>query len=148
MEDETQHRLGGSFQAAVDRYASDLEEAQATQGDDGQAGKSSSTTKGIQLTHLVADRQLPAEQTFEFHQLVSVFVAAVRTGVLDVEHAKEPLSHYGRFGSTYDAIAKKLVDVLRDEGIYNKEADTVQHVAGSALQEVSYKTVAVARYSS
>lgn len=57
--------------------------------------------------------------------------------MLEVEHAKEPLAHYGRFGSTYDAIVKKLVDVLRDEGIYNREADTVQHVAGSALQAVS-----------
>lgn len=34
MEDETQHRLGGSFQAAVERYASDLEEVQASQSDE------------------------------------------------------------------------------------------------------------------
>ena len=65
-----------------------------------------------------------------------MFVGAIRCGVLEVDHAKEPLAHYGRFGATYDAIVKKLVDVLRDEGIYNKEADTVQHVAGFALQVV------------
>lgn len=72
-----------------------------------------------------------------FLQLVSVFVAAIRTGVLDVEHAKEPLAHYGRFGPTYDAIVKQLVDVLRDEGIYNRESDMVQAVASMALQSVS-----------
>jgi cohesin complex subunit SA-1/2 len=72
-----------------------------------------------------------------FLQLVSVFVAAIRTGVLEVEHAKEPLAHYGRFGPTYDAIVKKLVDVLRDEGIYNRESDMVQAVASMALQSVS-----------
>jgi cohesin complex subunit SA-1/2 len=71
-----------------------------------------------------------------FLQLVSVFVAAIRTGVLEVEHAKEPLAHYGRFGPTYDAIVKKLVDVLRDEGIYNRESDMVQAVASMALQSV------------
>ena len=78
-----------------------------------------------------------AQQEYIFLQLVSVFVGAVRCGILEVEHAKEPLAHYGRFGPTYDAVVKKLIDVLRDEGIYNKDAVTVQHVAGSALQAVS-----------
>jgi hypothetical protein len=39
MEEETQHRLGGAFQAATDRYTSDLEEAQATQTDETDASK-------------------------------------------------------------------------------------------------------------
>jgi cohesin complex subunit SA-1/2 len=78
-----------------------------------------------------------------FLQLASVFVAAIRTGVLEVEHAKEPLAHYGRFGPTYDAIVKKLVDVLRDEGIYNRESDMVQAVASMALQSVSDHGVAL-----
>jgi len=78
-----------------------------------------------------------ANQEMVFLQLTSVFVGAIRCGVLDVEHAKEPLTHYGRIGVTFDAVARKLVDVLRDEGIYNEEATTVQHVASSALQNVS-----------
>ena len=68
---------------------------------------------------------------------MSVFVGAIRCGVLDVDHAKEPLAHFGRFGSTYDAVVRKLVDVLRDEGIYNKESVTVQHVAMASLRAVS-----------
>ncbi|KAK4687910.1 cohesin complex subunit SA-1/2, partial [Tremellales sp. Uapishka_1] len=106
MKDEQQHKLGGAFQAAVERYASDLED---TESED----------------HL---------SEFLFLQLVSVFVGAVRCGVLEVDHAKEPLAHYGRFSSAYDAVVRKLVDVLRDEGIYNKEAETVQNVAAAALQ--------------
>ena len=72
-----------------------------------------------------------------FLQLTSIFVGAIRCGVLDVDHAKEPLAHYGRIGPIFDAVARKLVDVLKDEGIYNQEATTVQHVASSALQTVS-----------
>lgn len=79
-----------------------------------------------------------ANQEMVFLQLTSVFVGAIRCGVLDVEHAKEPLAHYGRISATFDAVARKLVDVLRDEGIYNEEATTVQHVASSALQSVSF----------
>lgn len=73
-----------------------------------------------------------------FYQLCSVYVTAIRTGVLEVEHAKGPLIYYGRLGYSYDAIVRKLGDVLRDEGIYNRQSETVQAVAVSALTSVSY----------
>jgi cohesin complex subunit SA-1/2 len=72
-----------------------------------------------------------------FLKVASAFVAAVRCRVLDVDHAKEPLAHFGRFGPAYDAVCKMLVDVLRDDGMFNGEATTVQHVCGTALQSVS-----------
>jgi cohesin complex subunit SA-1/2 len=78
-----------------------------------------------------------AQSEILFLQLVAVFVGAIRCGVLDTDHAKEPLAHCGRFGATYDAIARKLVDVLRDEGIYNRESDTVVAVSTEALSAVS-----------
>ncbi|KAL7422630.1 cohesin complex subunit [Cryptotrichosporon argae] len=87
--EETQHKLSAAFATAVDRYASD----HSTESD------------------------LDAE--YIFLQLVAVFVGAIRCGAIDVEQSQEPLAHFGRFGPTYDAIVKKLVDVLRDEGIYN-----------------------------
>ncbi|WWC92113.1 uncharacterized protein L201_007067 [Kwoniella dendrophila CBS 6074] len=111
IEDEVQHRLGGAFLAAVERYASDRD------------------------THIEAQKEGEVPEDLSFLQLTSILVAAIRKGVLEVEHAKEPLAHFGRFGLTYDAIVRKLVDALRDEGIYNKESETVQHVAGSALQQ-------------
>ncbi|OXG45753.1 cohesin complex subunit SA-1/2 [Cryptococcus neoformans Bt120] len=118
--DEIQHRLGGAFQAAIERYASVMETRSAGQ------------EESQQPRELTPDE---IQEDLHFFQLVSVFVGAIRCGVLEVEHAKEPLAHYSRFGPTYDSIVKKLVDVLRDEGIYNREADAVQHVAGSALQQ-------------
>lgn len=115
---DKQSRLGGAFQTAVERYATDVMNDDSDEDDEPSLEE--------------------AQREFEFLQLVSAFVAAVRCGVLDVEQAKEPLMHYGRFGTTYDAVAKKLVDVLRDEGIYNNEATTVQHVISEALQNVSW----------
>jgi 23S rRNA C2498 (ribose-2'-O)-methylase RlmM len=79
-----------------------------------------------------------ASSEIQFLQLVAVFVGAIRCGVLDSDHAKEPLAHCGRFGATYDAVVKKLVDVLRDEGIYNRDSDTVVAISVEALQAVSY----------
>ena len=43
MADELQHRLGGAFQAAVERYASDRDEAEL-EIDEQQTGKQSSTS--------------------------------------------------------------------------------------------------------
>ncbi|WVQ70491.1 hypothetical protein IAR50_000010 [Cryptococcus sp. DSM 104548] len=121
MEDEVQHRLGGAFQSSIEKHAAIVETRHAGR-DDEEDEEPVLTPQEVQ-------------EDFVFFQLVSVFVGAVRCGILDVDHAKEPLAHYGRFGTTYDAIVKRLVDVLRDEGIYNKEADTVQHVAGDALEQ-------------
>ncbi|BEI80426.1 hypothetical protein CcaverHIS002_0109550 [Cutaneotrichosporon cavernicola] len=112
MTSDRQHKLGGAFQAAVERYASDLEEDEDE--DD--------------LSFTAAQRDI------FFLELVAAFVSALCIGVIDVEQAKEPLTHYGRFGATYDQLVKRLVDVLRDEGIYNGEATTVQHVVSEALQ--------------
>ncbi|OCF34452.1 cohesin complex subunit SA-1/2 [Kwoniella heveanensis BCC8398] len=130
IEDEIQHRLGGAFQAAVEKYASERYVAANDEGEDAEnvVGK----TDG-ELLHCLWVLQF--EEDLPFLRFTAVFVAAIRVGVLEVEHAKEPLARYGRFGASYDGIVKKLVDVLRDEGLYNKEADTVQHVAGAALQQ-------------
>lgn len=98
-------------------------------------------TRKVYLLIVDVDALLDAEKAqheLVFLQLVSVFVGAIRCSVLDVEQAREPLSHYGRFGPTYDAIVKKLVDPLRDEGIYNNEATTVQHIAAASLTSVIY----------
>ncbi|CAK9785825.1 STAG-domain-containing protein [Cutaneotrichosporon oleaginosum] len=108
-----QHKLGGAFQAIVERYASDREEEDEDEDE---------------LTFTAAQRDI------FFLELVAAFVGALCIGVLDVELAKEPLAHFGRFGANYDSLVKRLVDVLRDEGIYNGEATTVQHVVSEALQ--------------
>ncbi|WVO17591.1 hypothetical protein L204_105288 [Cryptococcus depauperatus] len=120
MEEEIQHRLSGVFQSSLDRYSASFE------------ARLSSQDNIDNTLSIPTDAEL--QEDFAFFQFVSTFVGAIRIGVLEVEHTKEPLAYYGRLGQTYDAIVKRLVDVLRDEGIYNKEGETVQHVALIALQ--------------
>ncbi|KAL1409808.1 cohesin complex subunit [Vanrija albida] len=114
MATDKQHKLGGAFSAAVDRYVSDLDDAE-------QEGEDEDSIES-------------AQRDYTFLQMVAVFVGAIRVGVLDIEQAKEPLAHYGRFDDAYDSLVRTLADSLRNEGIYNRDATTVQHVIGEALQ--------------
>lgn len=117
MATDKQHKLGGAFSAAVDRYVSDLDDAEQDNEDE--------------------DSIESAQRDYTFLQLVAAFVGAIRVGVMDIEQAKEPLAHYGRFGDAYDSLVRTLADSLRNEGIYNRDATTVQHVIREALQNVS-----------
>jgi cohesin complex subunit SA-1/2 len=72
-----------------------------------------------------------------FLQLISVYVGAIRCGVLGVDHAVAPLARFGRLGVTYDAVVRRLVDVMKDEGLYNRDAETVIAVSCDALKAVS-----------
>ncbi|WVR08439.1 hypothetical protein IAU60_005494 [Kwoniella sp. DSM 27419] len=114
IEDETQHRLGGVFQAAVEKFASDRQEVADEDGN---------------------ERAEESQDYIPFLHFTAVFVSAIRCGVLDIDHAKEPLAYYGRLTPAYDSVVRKLVDVLRDEGIHNGDAETVQHIAAVALQK-------------
>jgi cohesin complex subunit SA-1/2 len=131
--------LGGAFQAAVERYASDLE---IPEGEDGTqqdiVGKLLCAADSREQADNVDLSPEKASAEILFLQLVAVFVGAIRCGVLDSDHAKEPLGHCGRFGATYDAVVKKLVDVLRDEGIYNRDSDTVVAISEGALEAVCH----------
>jgi cohesin complex subunit SA-1/2 len=46
------------------------------------------------------------------------------------------LTHYGRLGSSFDICAKVIVDILREEGMYNKNGEVVVEVISRALKEV------------
>ena len=133
VEDEVQHRLEGVFASVAERYASDIADVQEHQ------GGCLHRLPGSSL-FAAAEEETPsveqAQQEMTFLKVTSAFVAATRCRVLDVDHAKEPLAHFGRFGPAYDAVCKMLVDVLRDDGMFNGEATTVQHVCGTALQSV------------
>lgn len=78
------------------------------------------------------------EAEYAMLQDVAIFISAIRVGVIEAQHSSLPLTHYGRFGSAYDACVKTLIDVLRDEGIYNKDGEMTQKVVGQALQDVGH----------
>lgn len=137
MPSEVQMKLTGAFQAAVERYATDKEVNAVEEGT--QVDKDGKLANN----HSCAPADKPdfssekATSEIQFLQLVAVYVGAIRCGVLDFDHSKEALGHCGRFGATYDAVVKKLVDVLRDEGIYNRDSNGVVAISVEALESVS-----------
>lgn len=68
--------------------------------------------------------------------VMSTFLRAIRAGAIHVRHGAILLAHYGRFGSTFDECSKIMIDVLREEGMYNGNPDVVVSVATQALKEV------------
>jgi hypothetical protein len=72
-----------------------------------------------------------------FQAFIMMFMAALRAGVLNVEHIGTFLAHFGYLGPAYDSCLRDLPWVLQDAGIYSGEADEVQEVVGQALRDVS-----------
>ena len=61
---------------------------------------------------------------------------ALRAEVIDVRHSSVLLAHYGRLGSSFDLSAKIIVDILREEGMYNDNGIFVVSVIEKALKDV------------
>lgn len=77
------------------------------------------------------------EREYAFHLVISAFLRAIRTGAIKIEHSAVLLGHYGRVSSVYDQCTKVIIEVLREEGMYGGNAETVGRVLINALQEVS-----------
>ena len=67
---------------------------------------------------------------------MSTFLRAIRAGAIHVRHGAVLLAHYGRLGSTFDECSKVMVDVLREEGMYNGNPDVVVSIVTQAIREV------------
>lgn len=68
--------------------------------------------------------------------VISTFLRAIRAGAIHVRHGAVLLAHYGRLGWTFDECSKVMVDVLREEGMYNDNPDVVVSVVSQAISEV------------
>jgi hypothetical protein len=75
----------------------------------------------------------------ELQDLLWVFIHAMRCRVIDAQHSGIVLSQYGRIDQAFDAALPSLVEILQEEGLYNKDSDMVTTVVGKALQEVSHQ---------
>lgn len=74
--------------------------------------------------------------------VMSTFMRAIRAGAVHVRHCAIVLSHYGRLGHAFDNWAKVIIDVLREEGMYNNNGDIVVTIATQAIREVgSYRNI-------
>lgn len=68
--------------------------------------------------------------------VMSTFLRAIRAGAVNIRHGAVLLAHYGRFGTTFDECSKIMVEVLREEGMYNGNPDIVVSVVTQAIREV------------
>lgn len=75
--------------------------------------------------------------------VISTFLRAIRAGAINVRHGAVLLAHYGRLGWTFDECSKVMVDVLREEGMYNQNPDTLVAVVSQAISEVRPKARAL-----
>lgn len=88
----------------------------------------------------VRDPQVPTrsllEQEYQFMATVSTFLRAIRAGAVHIKHSDVLLANYGRLGPSFDLCTKVIIDVLRDEGMYNENGEMVVEVIKKALLEV------------
>lgn len=78
------------------------------------------------------------EEEYLFIGVMSTFLRAIRAGAIHVRHGAVLLAHFNRFGSTFDECSKIMVDVLREEGMFNGNPDVVVSVATQAVKEVPF----------
>lgn len=164
LDDEVQYRCAGFIQAEMERFAeltgahgpSRSADGSNASDDDSEDEVAANATKGdksrsgniVHLKHvhpflkffmIVMKRpnsQGELEREYEFIAIISTFLRAIRSGTIHVSHAAVMLSHYGTLGMTFDSCCKAVVEVLRDEGMYNDNASAVSHVVVTALEEV------------
>lgn len=76
------------------------------------------------------------EEEYLFMDVMSTFLRAIRVGAIHIRHGAILLAHYGRLGPAFDICSKVIVDVLRDEGMINKNGEIVVSVLTQALEDV------------
>jgi cohesin complex subunit SA-1/2 len=69
---------------------------------------------------------------------MSAFLRAIRAGVINPRHGAIFLAHYGRLGHSFDLCCKVVVDMLREEGMFNDNGEVVAEAIIQAIQEVSF----------
>ncbi|KAI6104669.1 hypothetical protein EV401DRAFT_1893265 [Pisolithus croceorrhizus] len=153
LDDEVQYRCAGFIQATIEQYAELLEDdrpsEESTERDDSSdsqedvravknvRGKGPSKTQ----SKTPAERNQPTsrvslEQEYQFVVTVSPFLRAIRAGAVHVRHGAVLLAHYGRLGPVFDICTKVIVDVLREECMYNDNGEVVVDIVTQALKEM------------
>lgn len=56
--------------------------------------------------------------------------------VINSIHGASLLANYGRFGETFDDGLRVIVDVLREEGIYDKNSNETASTIITSIKEV------------
>ncbi|KAI6015155.1 hypothetical protein F5J12DRAFT_519559 [Pisolithus orientalis] len=151
LDDEVQYRCAGFIQATIEQYAELLEDErpaeELTEKDDSSddqedvrpvknvKSKDRRKTQSKTPERSQPASKAPLEQEYQFVATISPFLRAIRAGAVHVRHGAVLLAHYGRLGPVFDLCTKVIVDVLRDEGMYNDNGEVVVDVVTRALKE-------------
>jgi cohesin complex subunit SA-1/2 len=84
----------------------------------------------------VLTSRIQLEQEYVFIDVISTFLRAIRAGAIHVRHGATLLAHYGRLGPAFDTCSKVVVDLLKEEGMLNDNAELVVLVVIQAMKEV------------
>lgn len=76
------------------------------------------------------------EKEYVFLGVIATFLRAIRAGAIHFRHTATLLAHYGRLGPSFDLCAKVIVDILREEGMYRENGDTVVEIINQSLRDV------------
>ncbi|KAH8097102.1 hypothetical protein BXZ70DRAFT_1009416 [Cristinia sonorae] len=152
LDDEAQYRCAGFVQAEIERYADELEEPSPDAEDDSEPEESESDESGDEdrpkrrkskkskgkkpaLTTPDKSSSSHLEREYAFMNVIATFLRAIKTGSIHYRHASTLLAHYGRLGPVFDLCSKVIVDILREEGMYNGQGEAVVQVILQSLQE-------------
>ena len=86
------------------------------------------------LTPTLACRTSPDEVTARaIHDDGINVLHAIRAGAVDFKHNDVLLANHGRLGPSFDLCTKVIIDVLREEGMYNDDGEMVVEVRYDSL---------------
>jgi hypothetical protein len=77
------------------------------------------------------------QQEYNFIKLVASFLQGIYAGAIDIRHSAALLMHYGRLSPSFDLCCKSLVEVLRDEGLYQSNGGKVAEIICHSMTDVS-----------
>ncbi|KAI0089427.1 hypothetical protein BDY19DRAFT_1070111 [Irpex rosettiformis] len=152
LDDETQYRCAGFVQAEIERYAEELAERKSDsvesdeQDSEREQSEEEGETKAIRSKKSKGKQPIvdipgndsarsQLEKEYAFMGLIATFLRAIRAGAIHFRHCSVLLAHYGRLGTSFDLCAKLIVDILREEGMYQENGDVVVAVITQALRE-------------
>ncbi|OCH94580.1 hypothetical protein OBBRIDRAFT_747233 [Obba rivulosa] len=155
MDDEVQYRCAGFVESEIERYAEELLGDIAKAGDESENDDAESSDghvsdaesekrKGIRkkagpARNNASDVQMMSrarlEREYVFMGVMATFLRAIRAGVIDIRNSAVLLAHHGRLGASFDLCSKVVIDILREEGMYKDNGETVVSVICRALQE-------------
>ncbi|EPQ51870.1 hypothetical protein GLOTRDRAFT_140817 [Gloeophyllum trabeum ATCC 11539] len=152
LDDEAQYRCTGFVQAEIERYSEevigsapfgdeqgDAEDSEPSDDEDkdepnkGKAKPGKSNKNGRQEPRPTSRSQL--EREYLFIGVITTFLRAIRTGAIHAHHSSVMLAHYGRLGPSFDVCCKVIVDIVREEGLFNGNGQLIVDIVTRAIQE-------------